>query len=325
MDIIVLHPNGHNDHPLKIQSHHLDLMREHADNVWYFHTEEELLASGKDAEILFTWGGTGRMPETFCCQSKQLKWLNSFSAGVNPLMECSIRDLDITITNAAGIHGKPMGLTTMGYVINHLRKFPQMMENQRNHIRQKPEQLAEEAEGKTLGIVGAGSIGSDVARYAKALGFRVVGVKRNVVPLEHYDAVYSNQDLDKALGEMDFVVILTPLTKDTHKLFDAGRFAACKPGAYIINIARGAVVDTPALIDALQSGHLGGAALDAVDESELPEDSPLWDMPNVFLTPQYSATSPLYVDRAVEQFVRNVDNYRAGRPLFNVIDVNSLT
>lgn len=325
MDIIVLHPNGHASHPLKIQQRHLDLMREHADNIWYYATEEELLASGKDAEILFTWGGTGRMPETFCQQSKQLKWLNSFSAGVNPLMECSIRDMDIIITNAAGIHGKPMGLTTMGYVISHLRKFPQMMENQRNHIRQKPEQLAEEAEGKTLGIVGAGAIGADVARYAKALGFRVIGVKRNVMPLENYDEVYSNRDLDKALGQMDFVVILTPLTNDTRKLFDAGRFAACKQGAYIINIARGGVVDTPALIDALQSGHLGGCTLDAVEESELPEDSPLWDMPNVFLTPQYSATSPLYVDRAVEQFVRNVDNYKTGRPLFNVIDVNSLT
>ena len=325
MDIIVLHPNGRANHPLKIQPRHLELMREHADNVWYFETEEELLASGLDAEVLFTWGGTGKMPETFCNQSKRLKWLNSFSAGVNPLMECSIRDLDITITNASGIHGKPMGLTTMGYVINHLRKFPQMMENQREHIRRKPAQLAEEAEGKTLGIVGAGAIGADVAKYAKALGLRVIGVKRKVMPLENYDEVYSNQELDKALGEMDFVVILTPLTNDTRKLFDAQRFAACKEGAYIINIARGAVVDTYALIDALRSGHLSGCALDAVDEEELPEDSPLWEMPNVFLTPQYSATSPLYVDRAVEQFVRNVDNFSAGRPLFNVIDINALT
>lgn len=325
MDIIVLHPNAQPNHPLKIQPRHLELMREHADNVWYFKTEDELLASGVDAEILFTWGGTGTMPETFCTRSQKLKWLNSFSAGVNPLMECSIRNLDITITNAAGIHGKPMGLTTMGYIISHLRRFPEMMENQRNHVRRKPQPLAEEAEGKTLGIVGAGSIGSDVARLAKALGFRVIGVKRKVMPLEHYDEVYSNQDLDLALGQMDFVVILTPLTKDTHKLFSAERFAACKQGAFIINIARGAVVDTPALIEALQSGHLGGCALDAIDEAELPDDSPLWDMPNVFLTPQYSATSPLYVDRAVEQFVRNVDNYKAGRPLFNVIDVDSLT
>lgn len=324
MDVIVMHANS-DKMPLKIQDKHLELMRQHADNVYYFKNEEELLASGVDAEVLFAWGGTGKQPETFCNQSKRLKWFNTFSAGVNPLMECSIRDLPIVITNAAGIHGKPMGITTMGFVISFLRKFPLMWENQKKHIREKPAQLPEEPEGKTLGVVGAGSIGSDVARYAKALGFRVIGVKRKVMPLENYDEVYSNQELDKALGQMDFVVILTPLTQDTRGLFNAERFAACKPGAYVINIARGPVVDTAALIEALQSGHLGGAALDALDPADLPADSPLWDMPNVFITPQYSATSPLYVDRAVEQFIRNLDNFKAGRPLFNVIDVDALT
>ena len=324
MDVIVMHANSEKM-PLKIREEHLEKMRQHADHVYYFKNEEELLASGVDAEVLFAWGGTGKQPETFCNQSKRLKWFNTFSAGVNPLMECSIRNLPIVITNAAGIHGKPMGVTTMGYVICHLRKFPQMWENQKKHIREKPAQLPEEPEGKTLGIVGAGSIGSDVARYAKALGFRVIGVKRKVMPLENYDEVYSNQDMDKALGQMDFVVILTPLTKDTRGLFDAERFAACKQGAFVINIARGQVVNTGDLIDALRSGHLSGAALDAIDPADLPEDSPLWDLPNVFITPQYSATSPLYVDRAVEQFCQNLDNFRAGKPLFNVIDVNALS
>ena len=323
MDVIVMHANSEKM-PLKIRACHLEQMRRHADHVYYFKNEEELLASGADAEVLFAWGGTGKQPETFCRQSRRLKWFNSFSAGVNPLMECGIKDLDIIITNAVGIHGKPMGVTTMGYVISYLRKFPLMLENQKKHIRQKPDALPEEPEGKTLGIVGAGAIGSEVAKYAKALGFRVIGVKRRAVPLEHYDRVYSNQDLDLALGQMDFVVILTPLTQETRGLFDAGRLAACKPGAYLINIARGPVVETAALIQALRSGHLGGCALDAIDEADLPADSPLWDMPNVFLTPQYSATSPLYVDRAVEQFLENLDNFRAGRPLFNVIDVASL-
>lgn len=239
-------------------------------------------------------------------------------------MECSIKDLDIIITNAAGIHGKPMAVTTMGYVISYLRQFPLMWENQKRHLRQKPPALPEEPEGKTLGIVGAGSIGSEVAKYAKALGFRVIGVKRKAIPLEHYDQVFPNQELDQALQQMDFVVILTPLTHETRGLFNKARFAACKPGAYVINIARGPVVDTAALVQALQSGHLGGCTLDAIDEADLPADSPLWDMPNVFLTPQYSATSPRYMDRAVEQFIRNLDNFSAVRPLFNVIDANAL-
>lgn len=324
MDVIVMHANRP-EMPLKVQERHLELMRQHADHVFFFHSEEELLASHTDGEVLFAWGGTGKQPETFCRQSKRLKWFHSFSAGVNPLMECSIKDLDIIITNAAGIHGKPMAVTTMGYIISYLRQFPLMWENQKRHLRQKPPVLPDEPEGKTLGIVGAGAIGAEVAKYAKKLGFRVIGVKRKAMPLENYDQVFSNQDLDHALQQMDFVVILTPLTHETRGLFNAARFAACKPGAYIINIARGPVVDTAALIQALQSGHLGGCTLDAVDEAELPPNSPLWEMPNVFLTPQYSATSPKYMDRAVAQFIHNLDNFRAGRPLFNVIDVNALS
>jgi D-2-hydroxyacid dehydrogenase (NADP+) len=324
VDVIVMHANRDNM-PLKIRENHLELIRQHADNVYFFKTEEELLASGVDAEVLFAWGGTGKQPEIFCNGSKRLKWFNTFSAGVNPLMECSIRDLDIIITNAAGIHGKPMGITTIGYVISHLRKFPLMMANQRKHIRERPAQMPDEAEGKVLGIVGAGAIGAEVAKYAKCLGFKVIGVKRKVFTMENYDAVYSDQELDQALGMMDFVVILTPLTNETKGLFNASRFAACKAGAYIINIARGKVVDTPALITALQSGHLGGCALDAIEPEDLPPDSPLWDMPNVFITPHYSANSPLYVDRAVGQFIQNLDNFRAGRPLFNVVDVSALT
>lgn len=324
VDVIVLFENRAGE-PLELLEEHLELMRRHADHVFYFRTEEELLASGVDGEVLFAWGGTGKQPERFCGQSKRLRWYHTFSAGVNPIMESSIRNLDIIITNAAGIHGKPMGITTMGYIISYLREFPLLLQNQKKHIYRQPQVLPEEPEGKVLGIVGAGSIGSEVARYGKAMGFKVIGVKRKVVPLEYYDEVYSNKELDKVLGRMDFVVILTPLTRDTYGLFNAERFAACKKGAFVINIARGAVVDTQALIEALKSGHLGGCAMDALDEKDLPVDSPLWDMENVFITPHYSATSPLYMDRAVNQFIENLDNFKGGRPLFNVINVNELT
>ena len=323
MDIIVLHRNEGS--VLKIEERHLETMREHADNVYRFQTEEELIASGLDAEILFTWGGRGKPPETWCVNSKRLKWLNTFSAGVDPLMECRIRDLDIIITNAQGIHGFTMGVTTMGYIIYHMRRFDILRKQQEQGISKKLPYLPEDPEGQTVGIVGAGAIGSDVAKFSKALGFNVIGVKRKVIPMENYDEVYSNTDLDKALGKMDYVVILTPMTNDTKHLINADRFKAMKKGAFVINIARGGVVDTNALTEALQSGHLGGCALDAVEPDPLPPDSPLWKMPDVFITPHYSATSPKYVDRAVEQFVKNVDNFKAGRPLFNVIDVAALT
>lgn len=218
-----------------------------------------------------------------------------------------------------------MGITCMGYIISFLRQFPLMMEYQREHIRKKPPVLPEEPEGKTVGIVGAGAIGSEVAKYAKALGFRVIGVKRSVMDMPYYDAVYSSKEMKTALAQMDFVVILTPLMEETRNMFNRELFEACKKGAYIINIARGGVLNTHDLICALQSGHLGGAALDAVNEEDLTPDCPLWDMDHVFLTPQYSATSPHYVDRAVEQFVQNLDNFRNHKEMFNIIDTEKLS
>jgi phosphoglycerate dehydrogenase-like enzyme len=309
--------------PLVITQQHIDTMKQYADNVHWFETEEELLASGVDAEVIFCWGGTGTPPEKFCAQSKRLKWLNTFSAGVDPLAKSKIADMPIIVTNAKGVHGSSMALTTLGYCIWHLRKFGELRDNQKNQIWKKPLVKGTEAIGKTLGIVGAGSIGEHVAFYSKTIGFKVIGVKRSVAKLENFDEIYSDKELDKALSMMDFVVVLIPLTDKTYHLMNEGRFAAMKKGAFFINIARGGIVDQGALIKALESGHLSGAAIDATDPEPLPSDSPLWNFPNVLVTPHCSADSPFLVDRAVEQFCRNIENFKAGKPLFNVIDLKN--
>ena len=321
MDVVVMFKTS-DKVPMIITQEHIDTMKKHADNVHWFQTEEDLLASGVDAEAIFCWGGTPPVPEAFCSQSKRLKWLNTFSAGVDPLAKSKIADLPITITNAKGVHGPSMGLTTLGYCIWHLRSFGEVRENQKNRIWKKPA-FKDEAAGKTLGIVGAGSIAGHVAKYAKAVGFKVIGVKRSVVQLENFDEMYSDKELDKALSMMDFVVTLTPLTDKTYHLMNEARFAAMKKGAFFINISRGGVVDEKALVGALESGHLSGAALDATDPEPLPPESLLWDMPNVFITPHYSADSPFLIDRAVEQFCKNIENFKSGKPLFNVIDLKN--
>ena len=324
MDIVVMYKVSEKV-PLNITQEHIDIIKKYADNVHWFETEEELLASGVDAEAIFCWGGpNGKPPETWCGQSKRVKWLNTFSAGVDPLAKSKIADMPITVTNAKGVHGKSMALTTIGYCICQLRKFWELRENQRNHIWRKPIVKGTEPIGKTIGIVGAGSIGEHIAEYAKALGFKVIGVKRSVATLKDFDEIYSDKELDKALGMMDFVVVLTPLTDKTHHLMNKDRFAAMKEGAYFINIARGGVVDQDALIAALESGHLSGAAIDASDPEPLPTDNPLWDIPNVFITPHCSADSPFLVDRAIEQFCRNIESFKAGEPLFNVVDLKNL-
>ena len=320
MDVIVLHKWSEGV-PLTVTPEHLEIIRAHAEHVYMFETEEELLASGADGDVLFTWGGSGMQAERFCLGSKKLKWFSSFSAGMDPVMNSRIREKDIYITNAAGIHGKTMGVTAIGYIISHMRRFQAISANQREHRwshdfgRFEPS----EPEGHTLGIVGAGAIGSQTAAYAKALNFRVIGVRRKSVTMENFDAMYTNEQLDEALGQMDYCVVVLPHTKETTGFFDYRHLHALKKGAFLVNIGRGKVVETDALIRVLREGHLSGCALDALDPEPLNADSPLWDMEDVFISPHCSAVSPLYMDRAVNQFADNLRRFKSGDKLINIV------
>jgi D-2-hydroxyacid dehydrogenase (NADP+) len=321
-DVLVLHGNRP-DLPMVVEERHLEMIREICSGkVYYYEREEEALKDGIDAEVLFVWGGSGKMPEAWCAASNKLQWVNSFSAGVNPLMDGPISELPIRLTNAKGIHGKTMGVTTMGYIISFLRQFPRFMAQQKAHVWEKRgSQPLREPTGLTVGIIGAGSIGSEVARLCKVFDMTVLGVKRKVFPLENYDKVYSNTEMDEVLAVSDFVILLTPLTDETRGLIGAKQLAKMKSDAVLINIARGPVVDTAALVDALQRGVIAGAALDAVDPEPLNEDSPLWNMENVIITPHCSADSTLYMDRAMAQFCENLQRFQKGEPLFNEIDL----
>lgn len=290
--------------------------------VYWCKDEKDALENHLDAEVLFTWGGSGEMPETYCCQSKKLKWFSAFSAGVNPIMDGSISRLPIRLTNAKGIHGRTMALTTIGYIISFLRRFPELQRRQQRHEWSKRfEEPMKDTEGLTVAVVGAGAIGGEVARLSQGIGMRTIGVKRNVMPLPYFDEVYAVKDLDLALEQADFVVIVTPLTDDTYHLIDKERLEHMKSSAVLINIGRGPVVDENALVEALQKGIIGGAALDAVEKEPLAADSPLWDMDNVILTPHCSADSDKYMDRAVDLFCENLRRYEAGEPLLNEIDL----
>jgi phosphoglycerate dehydrogenase-like enzyme len=146
-------------------------------------------------------------------------------------------------------------------------------------------------EGRTLVIVGCGSIGREAARRAAGLGMRVIGIARSVRPIPHVDEVLEAARLDEALARADVVLVSAPSTPATRGLFDAARLAACRPGALLVNVARGNLVERDALIDALRSGRLAGAALDVTDPEPLPPDDPLWNAPNLILTPHVSGSS----------------------------------
>jgi phosphoglycerate dehydrogenase-like enzyme len=192
-----------------------------------------------------------------------------------------------------------------------------------------------ELRGSTVGIVGYGSIGREVARLLFSYGAKVLATKRDVMHPEddgyvpeglgdpqgnYFDRLYPNEALNAMLKECDFVVVSPPLTDETYHLISTEQFAAMKAGAFLVNVSRGQVVDTNALIEAARSGRLGGAVLDVFEEEPLPAESPLWDLPNVVITPHIAGISKRNMDTLVDLFVTNLGRYLKGQKLYNLID-----
>jgi phosphoglycerate dehydrogenase-like enzyme len=177
-----------------------------------------------------------------------------------------------------------------------------------------------EINGKTLAIVGLGAIGQEIARKAKAMDMTVIAARREMKQEPFVDRLYQSEQLLEMLAEADFVVVTLPITDQTKDLIGRKHFEAMKPTAYFINVSRGGVVQENELIRALQEKQIAGAGLDVVAIEPLPEDSPLWDMPNVIITPHLSAISPVYLDRAIQLFANNLALYVQNKPLFNLID-----
>ncbi|MDR1816189.1 MAG: D-2-hydroxyacid dehydrogenase [Clostridiales Family XIII bacterium] len=309
--------------PMTVLPKHIEQMQASASGkVYWFEKEEDVLAKGIDADVLFIWGGNRKPPMAFIERSKKLKWIHTFSAGVDPIIESPIRGMDLIVTNGKGVHSYSMAVVAIGFIISLLRDFRIYHKRQSAHHWEKEfDNLPREIWGKTLVILGAGAIGAQLARLAKAFDMKVVGVKRSVTPLEHYDEVLPNSRMAEAAARADVVVCLVPLTPETRHLVDAEFFRAMKRTAYFINISRGAVVDEAALVDALRAGEIAGAALDAAEAEPLSADSPLWDMDNVVLTPHCSGDGESLMDRSVDQFCDLLRRYEAGEPLYNLIDL----
>ena len=179
---------------------------------------------------------------------------------------------------------------------------------------------SDELTGKTVALLGVGGIGAEVARLAKALGMRVVGLRRRPEPVEHVDELLPPGKEDELCAQADFLVICAPLTHATKGIIGAAELARMKPTAYLINVARGPIVQERALIEALRAGRIAGAALDVFEIEPLPPDHELWALPNVVITPHCAPASPMHIVRGTELFIENLRRYTAGRPLLNVVD-----
>ncbi len=302
------------------------------------HTDEELRVAARQAHVLFTW----RIPTDVPSKTPDLRWIQLVSAGVDHIRDLPVWESSITITAAQGLHTVPMAEHCMALLLALTRQVPQLVQAQHDHewLHNDRDFRMGELRGKTMGIVGWGKIGDGIAHLARAFGMRVIGTRWSVlvpseVPrqgvsgyadppwLEPVDApadvVYPSAQLHEVLGMSDVVVVILPLTAETENSFGPAEFRAMKRRALFLNIGRGKVVREAALVEALRFGQIGGAALDVVASEPLGRKSPLWDMPNVLLSPHVGGMSDVTRDRVARLFALNLTRYLEGQPLLNQV------
>jgi phosphoglycerate dehydrogenase-like enzyme len=276
---------------------------------------EELL---DEAEILWDFGPLELAP-TLASRSR-LRWIQGTSAGVGRLAErVGLVDSDVTVTTASGVHARPLAEFALLSMLMFSKHTLHLVREQQAHRYER--HAGEEIRGKVVCVVGLGKIGREVARLARGLDARVVGTVRDPRGRTAADlGVDELGDLDSLLPAADVVVLATPHTPDTHRLLDARRLGLLKPTAVLVNVARGDVVDEAALVEALRDGRLGGAALDVYEREPLPPDSPLWDLPNVLVSPHSASTVAEENERITDLFCENLRRYLGGEPLLNELD-----
>ena len=257
---------------------------------------------------------------------KKLKWIHSTAAGVAQLMYPELRNSGILVTNPSGIFSVPMAEHALGLLLALARNFPDSVRCQdvarwaQQELWDKPQHLTE-LNGRVLLIVGYGSIGREVAKRAKAFDMRVWGVTRSGEgDGAHVERIVAAAKMLEALPEADYVLIAAPETAETKHLIGTAQIARMKRGARLINVGRGSLLDEAALLRALESGALGGAALDVAEKEPLPAESPLWKAPNLMITPHTSAVSDRLWERETSLLMELLQRWFAGRELINRVD-----
>jgi len=256
--------------------------------------------------------------------ARKLRWIHVTAAGVAQLMRPDVQASGITVTNSRGIHAIPMAEHTMGMLLALSRKLPATVrfQDELNWAQQEIWELRPaELHGATLLIVGFGAIGTELARRARAFNMRIQAVTRSGRgDTSLADRIYPASELMKALPQADYVVLAAPDTPDSKRMIGVQELKTMKPTAYLLNIARGTLIDESALADALERNVIAGAALDVAEKEPLIAESPLWKLKNVFITPHTSSVSERLWPRQTELVLENLDRWFAGRELINKVD-----
>jgi phosphoglycerate dehydrogenase-like enzyme len=286
----------------------------HADDA------EAVLAS---ARVLLRGGVPASVLDHVIGRAPKLAWIHSFSAGVDRVATPAVRSRGLTVTNARGVFSRPIAEYVVMMCLAIARRLPQLLELQRERTWQPLR--GRELGGLTVGIVGYGSIGSEVARLLAPFDTRVIATRRR--PERGADEpnveLLGLDQLDELLRASDVVVVAAPLTEQTAGMIGAEQLQQMPEGAWLINIARGRLIDELALRRALESGWIAGAVLDVFNDEPLPPDSPLYGTPNLIITPHTSWSSDRVVERSIALFIENLRRFAAGEPLENVVDLEA--
>jgi len=284
--------------------------------------EDRLPAALADADVFLGW----LFPPEHFDRAARLRWMQTASAGVEGNLFPAMLASDVILTSAAGLHAVSIPEHVLGQILVLARNFHEALRLQSRRQWDRFGVIAfaggvRELAGGNLLVLGAGAIGRNVARLGTALGMHVRVIRRDASrPVPGAEEVRPPSDLHEQLRWADTVVLAVPLTEETRGLIGAAELRAMRSEAFLINVARGEVVDDEALIAALRSGGIAGAALDVFSEEPLPAEHPFWDIPNLVLTPHVSGYTPRYFDKVLALFEDNLERFLAGRPLRNVVD-----
>jgi D-2-hydroxyacid dehydrogenase (NADP+) len=249
----------------------------------------------------------------------KLKWIQALGTGVDNIIDLPSLGKEVLVTNVRGIHGAPVSEATIAFMLSLARDMPRSVRAQEQSKWERwPSALLT---GKTVGILGVGLIAEYLAPICKTFGMTVVGISGSPRETKHFDRMAHRNDLTGVAGDLDFLVVLTPLSAETRNIVGEKVFAAMKPTAYLVNVARGGVVDEPALMAALEAGKIAGAGLDVFSQEPLPSDNPLWKTKNLTIFSHLGGYSQGYEDRAMPTIAGNMAKFLAGdlKSMINIV------
>ncbi|MGB2621609.1 MAG: D-2-hydroxyacid dehydrogenase [Candidatus Acidiferrum sp.] len=283
---------------------------------------EAFASAAAGAHVLFRWSGSLALFKKVFSICPNLLWVHARSAGLDKILFPELAESSVTLTNGTGVFSAALGEFVLGAILYFAKDFRRMIRNQNAGVWEEFDVLP--IAGQTVGILGYGDIGRAVATRARAMGMRVLAIKRHASASSAADPLveqmYSPERRIEMISRCDYVVIAAPLTPETKDMIGEQELRAMKPTAVIINVGRGPVINEEALVAALSSGRIAGAALDVFDQEPLPPGHPFYKLENVLLSPHCADHTPDWLDNAMVFFAEQYQRFRGGQPLLNVVD-----